>query len=111
MQGVDAETMLWTMLNAMCFFSGIVAAAGVARDTGLGPIAYVLALPIGAIVGAGGAWTMWWIGETVIEKTNASSERKREWYLRSLYLAPVPWIVIVILISETLISAPLRMIR
>jgi len=56
---------------------------------------YTLAITLGLVVGVGGAWTMWTVGERLTRRVRGRSEVVQERYFRALYLSAMVWILVV----------------
>ncbi len=102
--------MLWTMLNAVCFFICIIAALGAARDANIGFNGYAAAAAFGLAIGVGSTCVMWTAGERVGVALAGYSAVQREWYFRGLYLAAIFWILMAGLMAYRVASAIMRLL-
>src|SRR5215831_19133591 len=101
--------MLWTMLNLACFFACLFTAVGTAWHAKTSFEGYGLAGIIGLMLGVGSTLALWNIGEWAVVATQGQPERQRKIYLGALYVAGFLWMLIVVLISDYITSAALRL--
>jgi len=101
--------MLWSMLNAICFFVCIIGAAGAARYARASLAGFAFAIGVGLVLGGGCTWTMWTVVEKVGAAVQVHPEPRRELYFRALYVAAVLWILFALFIADHLTSALMRL--
>lgn len=83
---------------------------GAARNTKTGLIGYAIAIGIGLALGGSFTWTLWTVGKRVASTMQGYQEAQQKLYSGAVLLAVVAWLLIAVLVTDSLTSLVMRAI-
>jgi len=102
-------TTLWGLLTSLSLAMPVAGAIASARLAHKGLGGYVIAILVGLVLGAGGAWTLRKFGRFAVARLETRPVRAEGLYLGSLYFAAVLWVLLALFAGSWTSSLILRL--
>jgi len=101
---------LWDLLNLTCAMIPVAGAVFEARAAKVAVGGWIVAVIVGLVLGLSCAWVLWSVGENVVARVRPYPKPRQDWYLRTLYVTAVLWLLCVAFLTQLTLSAVIRLL-